>query len=40
MLSFHKVRKVIASGMIEFHFLCGDTNPADILSKDMANAAV
>ena len=40
MLSFHKVREAIASGMVRFHFLRGDTNPADILSKHWANASV
>ena len=33
MLSFHRVREAIASGMIVFHFMPGDDNPADILSK-------
>lgn len=33
MLSFHRVREAIASGMIAFHFMPGDDNPADILSK-------
>ena len=33
MLSFHRVRECIASGMVGFYFLNGDSNPADILSK-------
>ncbi len=33
MLSFHRVREAIASGMILFSFIPGSKNPADILSK-------
>ena len=33
MLSFHRVREAIASGMVGFYFVSGDNNPADILSK-------
>jgi hypothetical protein len=33
MLSFHQVREAIAAGIVTFHFLSGDDNPADILSK-------
>ena len=33
MLSFHRVREAIASGIVVFHFMPGDDNPADILSK-------
>ena len=33
MLSYHRVREAIASGMIVFTFLDGKLNPADILSK-------
>jgi hypothetical protein len=33
MLSFHRVREVIAAGMLGFYFLPGEDNPADILSK-------
>jgi hypothetical protein len=33
MLTFHRVREVIAAGITTFHFLSGDDNPADILSK-------
>ena len=32
-LSFHRVRESIASGMICFNYIPGDINPADILSK-------
>ena len=40
MLSFHRVRQAIASGMVNFIFMNGDTNPADILSKHWAYQAV
>ena len=33
-LSFHCVREAIASGYVDFHFLSGDDNPANILSKN------
>ena len=33
MLSFHRVREAIASGMLVFNFIPGEINPADILSK-------
>jgi hypothetical protein len=33
MLFFHRVREAIAAGIVTFHFLSGDDNPADILSK-------
>jgi hypothetical protein len=32
-MSFHRVREAIATGIVTFHFLSGDDNPADILSK-------
>jgi len=32
-LSFHRVREAIASGMVAFYYLPGTINPADILSK-------
>jgi hypothetical protein len=32
-LSYHKVREAMASGMIGFYHIAGDSNPADILSK-------
>jgi hypothetical protein len=33
MLSFHRVREAIASGIVGFFCIPGDINPADILSK-------
>jgi hypothetical protein len=33
MLSFHRVREAIASGIVVFFFRPGDINPADILRK-------
>jgi len=33
MLSFHRVREAIAAGIVYFHFISGQSNPADILSK-------
>ena len=39
-LSFHRVREAIASGMIIFSFINGDINPADILSKHWGYAQV
>jgi hypothetical protein len=33
MLSFHRVREAIASGMIGFYFIPGEINPEDILCK-------
>jgi hypothetical protein len=32
-LSFHRVRESIASGIVGFYFISGNDNPADILSK-------
>ena len=32
-LSYHRVREAIASGLLEYHWINGDTNPADIVSK-------
>ena len=40
MLSFHRVRQAVASGMLRFHHIVGKINPADILSKHWANADV
>jgi len=40
MLSFHRVREAIASGMVIFQFINGDINPADILSKHWGYAQV
>ena len=39
-LSFHCVREAIASGMVTFHHIPGQHNPADILSKHWAYADV
>jgi hypothetical protein len=39
-LSFHRVREAIASGMIGFYFIPGDINPADILSKHWGYAQI
>ena len=33
-LSYHRTREAIAAGIIHFHWLKGDSNPADILSKE------
>jgi hypothetical protein len=33
MLSFHCVREAIEAEILDFYFLPGDDNPADILSK-------
>ena len=37
-LSFHHVRKAVASRYVGFHFLPGANNPADILSKHWSYA--
>ena len=39
-LSFHHVREAIASKYIDFNFLPGSQNPADILSKHWSYAMV
>ena len=36
MLSFHRVREAIAAGIINFTFIDGKNNPADVLSKHWA----
>jgi len=36
MLSFHRVREAVASGMLLFTHIAGELNPADILSKHWA----
>ena len=33
MLSYHRIREAIASGMVKFFHIPGEINPADILSK-------
>ena len=40
MLSFHRVREAIASGMLVFHHIPGELNPADLLSKHWAYGKV
>jgi len=40
MLSYHRVREAMATGMIQFHHMPGSQNPADILSKNWAYADV
>jgi hypothetical protein len=40
MLSFHRVREAIAAGMINFIFINGEINPADILSKHWGYAQI
>jgi hypothetical protein len=40
MLSFHRVREAIAAGIVTFHFLSGDDNPADVLSKHWGYAHI
>jgi hypothetical protein len=40
MISFHRVREAIASGMIGFYFIPGEINPADILSKHWGYAQI
>ena len=40
MLSFHRVREAVASGMVQFVFINGDINPADILSKHWGYAQI
>ena len=39
-LSFHRVREAIAAKVMTYHFLPGDQNPADILSKAWGYAQV
>jgi hypothetical protein len=40
MLSFHHAREAIASGIVGFHFIPREHNPADILSKHWGYAQV
>ena len=40
MLSFHRVREAIASGMIGFYFIPGELNQADLLSKHWGYAQI
>ena len=39
-LSFHRVREAIAAKIIGYHFINGNINPADILSKHWGHAQV
>ena len=39
-LSYHRTREAIAAGFLRFHWLRGDSNPADILSKHWDYASV
>jgi hypothetical protein len=39
-LSYHSVREAIAAGIVRFHHIPGDQNPADILSKHWGHAQV
>jgi hypothetical protein len=39
-LSFHRVCKAVASGMVRFYYMPGSINPADILSKHWAHANI
>ena len=39
-LSYHRTREAIAAGIIRFHWLKGDTNPADALSKHWDYASI
>jgi hypothetical protein len=40
MLSFHRVREDVATGMIGFYFIPGEFNPADILSEHWGYAQI
>jgi hypothetical protein len=40
MLSFHRVREAIASGMIGFYFIHWEIDPADIVSKHRGYAQI
>ena len=37
-LSYHRVREAVAAGILEFHWIDGKINPADILSKHWSHA--
>ena len=39
-LAYHRVREAIAAGIVLFHHIAGDANPADILSKHWGYAQV
>jgi hypothetical protein len=40
MLSFHRFQEAIASGLLGFYFIPGDSNPTDILSKHWGFAQI
>ena len=39
-LSYHRTREAIAAGVVRFHWLKGNSNPADVLSKHWDYASV
>ena len=39
-LSFHRVREAVASKFVVFHYIRGEMNPADILSKHWSYAQI
>ena len=39
-LSCHRTREAIAAGIMDFNFISGKTNPADILSKHWSQPAI
>ena len=39
-LSFHRVREAIASKIVSYHFIKGEINPADILSKHWGHSKI
>ena len=38
-LSYHRVREAVASGILRFHHISGETNPADVVSKHYGHQA-
>jgi hypothetical protein len=40
MLSFHRVREAISSGIVGFYFIPGEIKPADLLSKHWGHAQI
>ena len=40
LLSFHRVRETIASGMVAYHHIPGSSNPSDVLSKHWAYPSI
>ena len=39
-LAYHFTREAVATGIVSFHHISGDTNPADILSKHWGHSQV